>query len=96
MLVFRVEMGRNNHPRKLTDMDYINAAWFMRIARNHLTVNPHRAQVDNEGVGLSPVIALTAGRGCQEHKHNQYNARQMRLHSRTPEWRNDWPRAEAL
>jgi hypothetical protein len=34
---------------------------------------------------------LTAGRGCQEHKHNQYNARKMRLHSRTPKWRNDRP-----
>jgi len=61
VLVFRMEMGWNNHPGQLTDVDDINTAGFVRIARNYFTINPHWPKIHDKGVCLAPVtIAFTA------------------------------------
>src|SRR5580765_3109746 len=84
VFVFGMEMGRNNHSRQLTDMDHINAAGFVRIARNHFTIDPHWPKVHNERMRLAAIIAFTAGGGCQQHQSKQSKMGQMRSHSSPP------------
>lgn len=56
-------MGRNNHSRQFTTMDYINAAGLVGIARNYFTIHAHGPKIHDERMCLASVVAFTAEGG---------------------------------